>query len=425
MVSGFSRRITAEVSGGIRMSDKKKTFIGGVLLGVAAAFLVLCGGYYLYYGVFPFSDSAISGETGRKAVTIQRLMEEKYLDGVDENLMAEGMYAGMVASLEDPYSGYYSPEQYQDLMESTEGKYQGIGLSMMKDTETGEVTVQEVYQDSPAQEAGIQAGDQLLELNGETIADMELDQLASLLQNGEEATLTLLREGSEEPVTVTVQAAEVEMTVVTGRMLENQIGYIRISRFTDGTPEQFETLYQSFQEQGMSGLIIDLRDNPGGLLDAVCSTLEQILPEGLIVYTEDKDGNRVEHTGEGNTPIQIPLTVLINENSASAAEIFAGAVKDYQVGTLVGTTTFGKGIVQETYALEDGSAVKLTIAKYYTPSGINIHGTGITPDVEVEWPEDQEPLESDFDFSDLSQEEWLSRDPQMKKAVETVEAAML
>ena len=339
--------------------------------------------------------------------------------------MAEGMYAGMVASLEDPYSGYYSPEQYQDLMESTEGKYQGIGLSMMKDTETGEVTVQEVYQDSPAQEAGIQAGDQLLELNGETIADMELDQLASLLQNGEEATLTLLREGSEEPVTVTVQAAEVEMTVVTGRMLENQIGYIRISRFTDGTPEQFETLYQSFQEQGMSGLIIDLRDNPGGLLDAVCSTLEQILPEGLIVYTEDKDGNRVEHTGEGNTPIQIPLTVLINENSASAAEIFAGAVKDYQVGTLVGTTTFGKGIVQETYALEDGSAVKLTIAKYYTPSGINIHGTGITPDVEVEWPEDQEPLESDFDFSDLSQEEWLSRDPQMKKAVETVEAAML
>ena len=136
------------------MSDKKKTFIGGVLLGVAAAFLVLCGGYYLYYGVFPFSDSAISGETGRKAVTIQRLMEEKYLDGVDEDLMAEGMYAGMVASLEDPYSGYYSPEQYQDLMESTEGKYQGIGLSMMKDTETGEVTVQEVYQDSPAQEAG-------------------------------------------------------------------------------------------------------------------------------------------------------------------------------------------------------------------------------------------------------------------------------
>ena len=250
---------------------------------------------------FLFQIRAISGETGRKAVTIQRLMEEKYLDGVDEDLMAEGMYAGMVASLEDPYSGYYSPEQYQDLMESTEGKYQGIGLSMMKDTETGEVTVQEVYQDSPAQEAGIQAGDQLLELNGETIADMELDQLASLLQNGEEATLTLLREGSEDSVTVTVQAAEVEMTVVTGRMLENQIGYIRISRFTDGTPEQFDTLYQSFQEQGMSGLIIDLRDNPGGLLDAVCSTLEQILPEGLIVYTEDKDGNRVEHTGEGNT----------------------------------------------------------------------------------------------------------------------------
>ncbi|HIS25804.1 MAG TPA: S41 family peptidase [Candidatus Pullilachnospira intestinigallinarum] len=407
------------------MSDRKKTFIGGILLGVAAAFLVLCGGYYLYYGVFPFSDSAISGKTGRKAVTVQRLMEEKYLDGVDEERMADGMYAGMVASLEDPYSGYYSPDQYQNLMESAEGKYQGIGLSMMKDAETGEITVQEVYQDSPAQKAGIQAGDQLVELNGEAIGDMELEELAGRLQNGEEASLTLLRGDDREAITVTVQAAEVEMTVVTGRMLENQIGYIRISRFTEGTPEQFETLYQSLQEQGMKGLVMDLRNNPGGLLDAVCETLEQILPEGLIVYTEDKNGNRVEHTGEGNTPIQIPMAVLVNENSASAAEIFAGAVKDYQVGTLVGTTTFGKGIVQETYALEDGSAVKLTIAKYYTPSGVNIHGTGITPDVEVEWPEDQDPLESDFDFSDVPETQWLSRDPQMKKAVETVEAAMV
>lgn len=407
------------------MSDRTKAFIKGAFLGAAAVFFILCGGYYLYYGVFPFSDSVISGETGRKAATIQRLTEDAYLEEVDEEKMAEGMYAGMVASLEDPYSGYYSPDQYQDLMETTEGKYQGIGLSMMKDQETGEVTVQEVYKDSPAQKAGIQAGDQLVEVNGESISDMELEELASCLQSGQEASLTLLREDSQEPVTVTVKAEEIEVTVVTGRMLDDQIGYIRISRFTEGTPEQFESMYKSLQEQGMKGLVIDVRNNPGGLLDAVCKTLEQILPEGLIVYTEDKDGNRVEHTGEGKTPIEIPLAVLVNESSASAAEIFAGAVKDYQVGTLVGTTTFGKGIVQETYTLEDGSAVKLTIAKYYTPSGVNIHGTGITPDVTVEWPEDQEALESDFDFSDTPKEQWLSRDPQMKKAVETVEAAMV
>lgn len=407
------------------MSDRTKTFIRGAFLGAVAVFLLLCGGYYLYYGVFPFSDSVISGETGRKAAMIQRLTEDAYLEDVDEEKMAEGMYAGMVASLEDPYSGYYSPEQYQDLMETAEGKYQGIGLAMRKDPETGAVTVQEVYEDSPAQEAGIRAGDQLVEMNGESISDMELDELASCLQSGQEASLTLLREDSQEPVTVTVKAEEIEVTVVIGRLLDNQIGYIRISRFTEGTPEQFETMYESLQEQGMKGLIIDVRNNPGGLLDAVCKTLEQILPEGLIVYTEDKDGNRVEHTGEGETPIQIPLAVLVNESSASAAEIFAGAVKDYQVGTLVGTTTFGKGIVQETYTLEDGSAVKLTIAKYYTPSGVNIHGTGIIPDVTVEWPEDQEALESDFDFSDASEEQWMSQDPQMKKAVETVEAAMV
>lgn len=401
----------------------KKTFIGGILLGAAAAFFILCGGYYLYYGVFPFGDSAISGKTGKKAVAIQRLMEEKYLDGVDEESMADGMYAGMVASLQDPYSGYYSPDQYQDLMESAEGKYQGIGLAMSKDPDTGNVTVQEVYENSPAQEAGIQVGDQLVEINGQSIAGMELNELADDLQTGDKASLTLLREGSS--VTVTVQAQEVEVTVVTGRMLENEIGYIRISRFTEGTPEQFKTLYQNLQEQGMKGLVIDVRNNPGGLLDAVCETLEQILPEGLIVYTEDKDGNRVEHTGEGKTPIQIPLAVLVNENSASAAEIFAGAVKDYQVGTLVGTTTFGKGIVQETYQLEDGSAVKLTIAKYYTPNGINIQGTGITPDVAVAWPEDQEALKTDFDFSDIPEDQWLTQDPQMKKAVETVKAAMI
>ena len=334
-------------------------------------------------------------------------------------------YAGMVASLGDRYSGYYTADQYQEVLKSIEGRYQGIGLSMRKNTDTGEVTVEEVYENSPAKEAGIQAGDQLYQLDGESVADMELEDISQRLQNGEEATLTLLREGEEEPVQVTVTAGEVEVPVVSARMLENQIGYLKIDEFTDGTPEQFSENYQALQEEGMEGLIIDLRNNPGGLLDAVCDTLEQILPEGLIVYTEDKNGNRVEHSGNGETPIQIPLVLLVNENSASAAEIFAGAVKDYEVGTLVGTTTYGKGIVQQTYQLRDGSAVKLTIAKYYTPNGVNIHGTGIQPDITVEWPEDQEALASDFDFSQVSESEWLSQDPQMEKAVEQLTDNMI
>lgn len=418
--------MTSNREAGGRMKEETGTFIRGAVTGVLAVTVLGCAGYYVRYGEMPFfNDSVMTGETAAKAVYIENLIEKEYLEEADKEEMADGMYAGMVASLGDRYSGYYTADQYQEVLKSIEGRYQGIGLSMRKNTDTGEVTVEEVYENSPAKEAGIQAGDQLYQLDGESVADMELEDISQRLQNGEEATLTLLREGEEEPVQVTVTAGEVEVPVVSARMLENQIGYLKIDEFTDGTPEQFSENYQALQEEGMEGLIIDLRNNPGGLLDAVCDTLEQILPEGLIVYTEDKNGNRVEHSGNGETPIQIPLVLLVNENSASAAEIFAGAVKDYEVGTLVGTTTYGKGIVQQTYQLRDGSAVKLTIAKYYTPNGVNIHGTGIQPDITVEWPEDQEALASDFDFSQVSESEWLSQDPQMEKAVEQLTDNMI
>ena len=203
-------------------------------------------------------------------------------------------------------------------------------------------------------------------------------------------------------------------------MLDDSLGYIQITEFTDGTSEQFKKAYSELNEQGMKGLLVDLRENPGGLLTAVCDTLEQILPKGMIVYTEDKSGHRTEHTCKGKTPIDIPLVVLVNENSASAAEIFSGAVKDHGVGTLVGTTTFGKGIVQQTFSLGDGSAVKLTTSRYYTPNGVNIQGTGITPDVESDWPENAEEFTNPNQFNELSQEEWESKDAQMKKAREVL-----
>ena len=418
--------VTSKWEAGGSMKEETGIFFRGAVTGVLAAVVLGCGGYYAVYGELPFfSDSVMTGNTAAKAVYIENLIEEEYLEEVDEEKIADGMYAGMVSGLGDRYSGYYTADQYQEVLKSIEGRYQGIGLAMRKNTDTGEVTVEEVYEDSPAMEAGIQEGDQLYQLDGENVSDMELEEISQRLQNGEEATLTLLREGEEEPVQVTVAAGEVEVPVVSARMLENQMGYLKIDEFTDGTSEQFASAFQTLQEDGMEGLIIDLRNNPGGLLDAVCDTLEQILPKGLIVYTEDKNGNRVEHSGDGETPIQIPLVLLINENSASAAEIFAGAVKDYEVGTLVGATTYGKGIVQQTYQLRDGSAVKLTIAKYYTPNGVNIHGTGIQPDITVEWPQDQEALASDFDFSQVPQEEWLAQDPQMEKAVELLADNMI
>ena len=193
-------------------------------------------------------------------------------------------------------------------------------------------------------------------------------------------------------------------------MLEENIGYIKISKFTGVTYEQYHAAFEKLKEQGAKQLIVDLRNNPGGLMTAVCDVLREILPEGLIVYTEDKYGNRVEETCDGKSPLNMPLVVLVNEGSASASEIFAGAVQDHKVGTIVGTTTYGKGIVQTVRQLSDGSAVKLTVSKYYTPNGNNIHEVGIQPDVEVELSDD---------VTDLSQVEQ-SQDNQLQKALEVV-----
>ena len=348
------------------------------------------------------------------------IYEKNYLEEVESESMAEGMYAGMLASLGDPYSGYFSEENYKKLMESTEGKYTGIGLSMQQDTETKEITVYECFEGSPAEQAGVKEGDVIYKVGDRMASEMEVSEISDWIKSGEmeELKLVLLRDGEE--ITVTIVPETVELPVVRSRMLPEELGYLQIEEFTEGTPEQFKKAYEELKKQKAQGLIIDLRNNPGGLLTSVCDTLEQILPEGMIVYTEDRYGNREEHTCEGKTPIEIPLVVLVNEESASAAEIFAGAVKDHQVGTLVGTTTFGKGIVQKTYPLGDGSAVKMTVSKYYTPNGVNIHGEGISPDVEVKWPEDKDTPVRISDMNELPVQEWLEQDNQMKKSVEVL-----
>lgn len=399
--------------------NNKKIWLSGFLGGAAVMLLLGTGAFYVQYRIFPFlGESVITGESGEKAAQIEQIIEEHYLENVDEDTLAEGMYAGMMASLEDKYSGYYSADNYKKLKESSEGKYTGIGLVMEQNRETGEIRVVQCYEGSPAAEAGILSGDVLYKVGDKLASGMDVTEIADQIRSGDtsEINLTVKREGLEEPLTVTIIPDTVEIPVVSSRMLENETGYIQIAEFTDGTSEQFRKAYEELQEQKLQGLIIDLRNNPGGLLDSVCDTLEQILPEGMIVYTEDKYGKREEHTCDGKTPIQIPLIVLVNGNSASAAEIFAGAVKDHGVARLVGETTFGKGIVQKIYQLSDGSAVKITVSKYYTPNGINIHGTGIDPDIEVRWPEDQEELTNPSEVNTLEFQEWLEKDNQMKKA---------
>ena len=368
----------------------RKNFLAG-----AAAMLVVMLIVYLFLQVFWLpggTDTPDSIQTGTKIRTIEKLIDEVYVGDKDEEQLAESMYRGMISGLGDPYANYYTEEEYQELSESQEGYYEGIGITLGQKEEGAALEIMEVQQDTPAAQAGIQAGDVLKAVNGTDVSEATVSEAAQLIRTAESetVTLTLQREGEAEPIQVEVTRERLETETVAGKMLDESIGYLAISEFIRLTPDQFRTVFDQLQEEGMQKLLVDLRGNPGGLLTAVCDTLRQILPEGLIVYTEDKQGNREEYTCDGETPLDLPMVVLVNGDTASAAEIFSGAVKDYGIGTIVGTQTYGKGIVQDFYTLPDQSVVKLTVAHYYTPKGNDIHGVGIEPDVKAEQPEDSE-----------------------------------
>lgn len=368
----------------------RKNFLAG-----AAAMLVVMLIVYLFLQVFWLpggTDTPDSIQTGTKIRTIEKLIDEVYVGDKDEEQLAESMYRGMISGLGDPYANYYTEEEYQELSESQEGYYEGIGITLGQKEEGAALEIMEVQQDTPAAQAGIQAGDVLKAVNGTDVSEATVSEAAQLIRTAESetVTLTLQREGEAEPIQVEVTRERLETETVAGKMLDESIGYLAISEFTRLTPDQFRTVFEQLKEEGMQKLLVDLRGNPGGLLTAVCDTLRQILPEGLIVYTEDKQGNREEYTCDGETPLDLPMVVLVNGDTASAAEIFSGAVKDYGIGTIVGTQTYGKGIVQDFYTLPDQSVVKLTVAHYYTPKGNDIHGVGIEPDVKAEQPEDSE-----------------------------------
>ena len=324
-------------------------------------------------------------ESMDKISYLSDLIDTYYLNDVDAEAMQEGMYAGMVAGLNDPYSRYYTIEEYSSLTEETQGHYEGIGV-VMQQGEDGLVTLNRCYEGAPGEQAGLKAGDVLYKVNDEEVLDMDLTTVVKKIKDPEinPVHLTIAREGEKDYLEFDITKEEVHIPVVSHEMLEDGVGYLAIYEFTDVTFEQYQEARLDLEEQGMEKLVIDLRDNPGGLLTSVCDVLETILPKGLIVYTEDKYGKREEELCDGESPLDIPLVVLVNGNSASASEIFAGAVKDHQIGTIVGTTTYGKGVVQTIKDLGDGSALKLTISNYYTPNGINIHGVGIEPDEKVE-----------------------------------------
>lgn len=381
---------------------------GAAVVG-AAVVIAMAGRFVSIYGV----DTVLTNrEYAEKLRTLEKIIDTNYLEEKDKDALAEGMYAGLLYGLNDPYSCYYTAEEYEKQNTETEGSYVGIGVAMQKNPDGG-VKIAECYEGGSAYAAGIKVNDIISSIDGKDITDWEMEDVADYIKNREAdaVSLTVHRENVEEALDISVKIADVELPSVYGEMLDKRTGYIEITEFKGVTFEQYKETFERLKEQGMERLVIDLRDNPGGLLTSVCDVLGWILPEGLIVYTEDKYGNKMEETCDGKHPLDMPLAVLVNEGSASASEIFAGAVQDYEVGTIVGTTTFGKGVVQALYPMSDGSAVKLTVSKYYTPKGKNIHGEGISPDIKVKLNPEL------FNQTELTREE----DNQLQAAVQSLE----
>lgn len=364
-----------------RKKEKNRGLFKGFLLGV----LVTAGLVFAYCHFF--TDSI------KKQELLRGCIDQYYLGEVDDDAITEGIYKGMIEALGDPYSEYFTKEENTVRVQEYEGSYKGIGVVIQQDQNTGTITIVSCYDGSPAKEAGIMDGDIMYLINGEFASEKELEDVVTIIKGSGEAgvDLTLIREGINEYIEVNVVPNDVIYPVVSHQMMEDGIGYLAIDEFKESTYQQFHDALEDLKSQGMKGLIVDLRNNTGGLLNSVNDILNDILPEGTMVYTVDKYGNREDYTSDGETPLEIPMVVMVNEYTASASEIFAGAVRDYDMAKLVGTQTYGKGVVQSTLRLTDGSALKLTIANYYTPKGTNINGTGLEPDVVVEL--DLTPLE--------------------------------
>jgi len=411
-----------------QQEDKKlvrKSFLNGMLFGALTVSLILVCAYVagkMAFDLFAVrktgaqaaqDGSVVSTETIQKMRTIEEMVDAYYYgDEVTAGELQDGVYKGMVKALGDPYSEYFSKEELEDVVNNNQGISYGIGAMISINTNLNTAMISGVLEESPAMEAGLKEGDIIYKVGDEFTQGMSLSKVVSLVK-GREGTivnLTIYREGEPDYLEMEiVRAKQIETTTVDSGMIEghDEIGYLRIREFEGVTPDQFTEAMAVLKENGMRGLVLDLRSNPGGDLTAVVDVARQILPAGLIVYTEDKAGNRKEYTCDGTHELQMPLVVLTNEYSASASEILAGAIKDYNKGTLIGTTTFGKGIVQRINRLKDGTAIKLTVSAYFTPSGKNIHGIGIKPDIVLEY--DDEAYEAD------------GTDNQVMKAIEVLE----
>ena len=308
-----------------------------------------------------------------------------FLDEVSDEDLENGIYEGLMNALNDPYSEYYTKAEFEEIMQSSSGIYYGIGAYVSIDNETNLPKISGVFKNSPAEEAGLRTDDLIYMVNGEQTYGKSLSDVVAKIRGEENTTVNITIVRDSEQLEKTVMRRRVENPTVNTEMYENGMGYLQITEFDDVTTTQFLDGMNSLYQSGMQGLILDLRANPGGNLSTVVQIAQNLLPEGLIVYTEDKNGNRKDYKCKGDKEIQIPMVVLVDSNSASAAEILSGAIQDYKKGTLVGKKTYGKGIVQSIIPSADGTAVKITVSGYFTPNGRNIHKIGIEPDIDCDF----------------------------------------
>ncbi|SDB30847.1 S41 family peptidase [Eubacterium oxidoreducens] len=356
------------------------------------------------------SDSSIlDTATQQKLEVLYKYLNQYYYEDLDVDDLQEGLFAGLLEGAGDTYTRYYTAEEYEELQESTSGTFYGIGALLYQDETTKQVIIDKIYDGSGAQEAGLEVGDVIKSADGYKATSMELSDFVQHVRGEEGSMVELVISRDGEEMTLEVERKEVEEVSVTSQMLTDEIALITISEFTEVTTEQYEEEIASVKEQGAKAVIFDVRSNPGGTVSSVTEILDDILPEGTVVYTEDKDGERTDYTSDAENYLDMPMAVLVNGSSASAAEIFAGAIRDFDYGTLIGTTTYGKGIVQTILPFTDGSAIKLTTATYYTPSGECIHEKGITPDVELE-----------YEYTGSDEEYEYTKDNQVAKAIKVL-----
>ena len=383
------------------MKRNRALIIGIIALVVVTSVVTFAVSAFLFTGFglmkpnysLSFDPKVVNYENVKKFNQVRSILKKYYYEDVDENTLLEGAVSGMADSLKDPYTVYFNKDQMQKLLEmpkKSEETYEGVGMTVVTDN-NGLVTVIEPFEGSPAQKAGIQQGDKIIKVNDEDVTMLRDEGAVVKLLKGPANTsvkITVYRPSEGRSIDFDVKRQKINYVFnIKSSMLTDQIGYIRINSFMD---DNIETLFNqhldSLVKKGMKGLVIDVRDNPGGYYRAVVHIADRLLPEGLIVYTQDKYKN-VEKQESKPGELGMPIVLLVNGNSASASEILAGALKDNKKGILVGTKTFGKGLVQDVIPLDDGSGIKVTISRYFTPSGVCIQGIGIQPDVEVKLDE--------------------------------------